>query len=104
MENPRVRKHPGVFLLFWVRSAGTIPSDTKSLAITARGGNEEDTRGTPAPQAYFLTDEKVGKESPGNFRRFPGPFGRPKGEADKLIYYQRFRRFPLGNPRGGAEG
>ena len=27
------------------------------------------------PGAYFLTDEKVGKESPGNFRR--GAMGAP---------------------------
>ena len=39
------------------------------------------------PQAYFPTDEKVGKESPGNFRRFPGPFGRLKGETDRVILY-----------------
>ena len=35
---------------------------------------------------------------------FLGLFRRPKEEADKLIYYQRFRRFPLGNPRGSAVG
>ena len=34
--------------MFWVRSAGTIPSDTKSLAITARARNEEDTGSIPA--------------------------------------------------------
>ena len=33
---------------------------------------------------------------------FLGLFRRPKEEADKLIYYQRFRRFPLGNPHGGV--
>ncbi len=33
---------------------------------------------------------------------FLGLFRRPKEEADKIIYYQRFRRFPLGNPRGSA--
>ena len=87
-----------------MRLARTLPSDTKSLAITARVRNEEDTGGTPAPRAYFLTDEKVCKESPRNFRMFLGLFRRPKEEADKIIYYQRFRRFPLGNPRGGAEG
>ena len=30
-----------------MRSAGTIPSDTKSLSMIAGGGNEEDTGGTP---------------------------------------------------------
>ena len=39
------------------------------------------------PGAYFLTDEKVGKESPGNFRRFPGPFGRLKGETNTILLY-----------------
>ena len=33
-------------------------------------------------RSYFLTDEKVCKESPRNFRRFLGLFGRTKGETD----------------------
>ena len=71
---------------------GTIPSDGNTLSITAGVGNEEDTGGPPG--AYFLTDEKVCKESPGNFRRFPGPFGRPKREADKVVLNPAFPPLP----------
>ena len=40
-------------------------------------------RGNPFPPgAYFLTDEKVGKESPRTFRTVLGLSRRPKGEAD----------------------
>ena len=82
--------------------SSVLPSDTKSLPTTTRVRNEEDTGGTPAPGAYFLVGGKVCKESPRNFRMFLGLFRRPKEEADKLIYYQRFLRFPLGNPQGSA--
>ena len=34
------------------------------------------------PEAYFLTDEKVGKESPRNFRMFLGLFRRTKGGSE----------------------
>ena len=52
------------------------------------------------PWAYFLTDEKVGKESPRTFRMVLGLSRRPKGEADGIAVGQHFRRFPLGNPLG----
>ena len=54
-----------------------------------------------APQAYFLTDEKVGKESPRNFRMFLGLFRRTKRDADKMSFYEHLFRIPLGNSPGG---
>ena len=50
------------------------------------------------PGAYFLTDEKVGKESPRTFRMVLGLSRRPKGEADWIVANQHSLRFPLGNP------
>ena len=38
------------------------------------------------PGAYFLTDEKVGKESPRNFRMFLGLFRRLKGAAERKVH------------------
>ena len=61
--------------------------------------DEEDTGsipagGTLAPQAYFLTDEKVCKESPMNFRMFLGLFRRPKEEADWTAVNPTFPPLP----------
>ena len=49
-------------------------------------------------KSYFLTDEKVCKESPRTFRMVLGLSRRPKGEADGIIFCQQLFRFPLGNP------
>ena len=43
---------------------------------------DEIDSGSIPPEAYFLTDEKVGKESPRNFRMFLGLFRRLKWTAD----------------------
>ena len=52
-------------------------------------------------RSYFLSGEKVCKEPPGNFRRFPGPFGRPKGEVDRCVLNRKiFNHFPLRYPLG----
>ena len=62
-------------------------------------GGEE--RGIP-PGAYFLTDEKVCKESPRNFRMFLGLFRRPKREVDKAIARSNISATsPLGIPLAG---
>ena len=45
-------------------------------------------------ESYFLTDEKVCKESPGTFRMVPGLPRRPKGKADWICSIQHFFRFP----------
>ena len=46
------------------------------------------------PGAYFLTDEKVCKESPRNFRMFLGLFRRPKREVDKIVVNPTFPPLP----------
>ena len=50
--------------------------------------------------SYFLTDEKVYKESPGTFRMVPGLSRRPKGVADWLAIVRHYFRFPFRNPFG----
>ncbi len=48
--------------------------------------------------SYFLTDEKVCKESPRTFRMVLGLSGRPKRKANQIIFFLHFFRFPLRNP------
>ena len=51
-------------------------------------------------RSYFLTDEKVCKESPRTFRMVLGLSRRPKGKANQIALDQHNLRFPLGNPLG----
>ncbi len=75
------------------------PPPTKNVEATFR--RPKSFLHSIPPGAYFLTDEKVGKESPRNFRMFLGLFRRPKRKADWIIFFQHSLRFPLRYPLDG---
>ena len=71
--------------------------ESKDLRMGLGRSDDEGAKISPLvipPEAYFLTDEKVGKESPRNFRMFLGLFRRTKGEVDWIFLFPTFPPLP----------